>query len=41
MTSENVSESKAVEPAKAVSPKTVDDQLIDELVDRARPRACN
>ncbi|MFG2730621.1 hypothetical protein [Streptomyces canus] len=36
MTSENVSESKAVEPTKAASPKTVDDQLIDELVGRAQ-----
>lgn len=34
-TSENVSESKAAEPTKAASPKTVDDQLIDELVGRA------
>jgi putative transposase len=36
MTSENVSESEAVEPTKAVSAKAVDDQLIDELVGRAR-----
>ena len=35
-TSENVSESKAAEPTKAASPKTVDDQLIDELVGRAQ-----
>jgi transposase-like protein len=36
MTSENVSESEAVEPTKAVSAKAVDDQLIDELVGRAQ-----
>src|SRR5215208_6077869 len=36
MTSENVSESEAVEPAKGVSVKAVDDQLIDELVGRAQ-----
>ena len=36
MTSENVSDSEAVEPEKAVSAKAVDDQLIDELVGRAQ-----
>ncbi|MFF4283687.1 IS256 family transposase [Streptomyces kronopolitis] len=36
MTSENVSESEAVESAETVSAKAVDDQLIDELVGRAR-----
>ncbi|GAA2558360.1 hypothetical protein GCM10010423_70300 [Streptomyces levis] len=36
MTSENVSESQAVEPMEAASPKAVDDQLIDELVGRAQ-----
>lgn len=36
LTSENVSESEAVEPAKGVSVKAVDDQLIDELVGRAQ-----
>lgn len=36
MTSENVSESRAVETVKAVSMKAVDDQLIDELVHRAQ-----
>ncbi|MGM9441991.1 transposase [Streptomyces murinus] len=36
MTSENVSESGAVGPVKAVSVKAVDDQLTDELVHRAR-----
>ncbi|WP_267890330.1 hypothetical protein [Streptomyces sp. XY152] len=36
MTSENVSESEAVEPTKAVSAKAMDDQLIDELVSRAQ-----
>jgi putative transposase len=37
MTSENVAESEAVEPTKAVSAEVVDDQLIDELV--GRPQA--
>ncbi|MFD6552598.1 transposase, partial [Streptomyces sp. NPDC058398] len=36
MTSENVSESGAVESSKAVSARAVDDQLIDELVHRAQ-----
>ncbi|MFE4054423.1 transposase [Streptomyces sp. YIM B13518] len=36
MTSENVSESEAGEPTKAVSAKAMDDQLIDELVSRAQ-----
>ncbi|MGW2786641.1 IS256 family transposase [Streptomyces populi] len=36
MTSENVSESGAVEPSKAVSVKAVDDQLVDELVHLAQ-----
>ncbi|WP_262505850.1 hypothetical protein [Streptomyces sp. TRM68367] len=36
MTTENVSESEAVAPTKAVSAKAVDDQLIDELVGRAQ-----
>ena len=36
MTSENVSESGAGEPMKAVSATAVDDQLIDELVGRAQ-----
>lgn len=36
MTSENVTEDEAVEPAAAVSAKAVDDQLIDELVGRAQ-----
>ncbi|GAA2566229.1 transposase [Streptomyces fimbriatus] len=36
MTSENVSESEAGEPMKAVSATAVDDQLIDELVGRAQ-----
>ncbi|MBX9398997.1 transposase, partial [Streptomyces sp. TRM72054] len=36
MTSENVAEYEAVESAAAVSTKAVDDQLIDELVSRAR-----
>ncbi|WP_419249016.1 hypothetical protein [Streptomyces canus] len=41
MTSENVSESEALEPTKAVSVKAVDDQLIDELVHRAQSRVCS
>lgn len=36
MTSKSVSESKAIEPTKAVSAKAVDDRLIDELVGRAQ-----
>ena len=36
MTSENMSEAEAVEPAEAVPAKAVDDQLIDELVGRAQ-----
>ncbi|MEY9484221.1 hypothetical protein RKD26_000015 [Streptomyces calvus] len=36
MTSENVSQSKVIEPTKAVSAKAVHDRLIDELVGRAR-----
>jgi putative transposase len=36
MTSENLSEAEAVEPANAVPPKAVDDQSIDELVRRAQ-----
>ncbi|MER6557448.1 hypothetical protein ABT300_06710 [Streptomyces sp. NPDC001027] len=36
MTSENVSGSESVEPMEAVRAKAVDDQLIDELVGRAR-----
>ncbi len=36
MSSENVSGSEAVEPVEAVRAKAVDDQLIDELVGRAR-----
>ncbi|MGC4987007.1 transposase [Streptomyces sp. DT193] len=36
MTSENVSGSEAVESAAAASAKTVDDQLIDEVVGRAQ-----
>lgn len=36
MTSENVSESEAVEPTRAAAAKAVDDQLIDELVGRAQ-----
>lgn len=36
MPSENMSESEAVEPTKAASAKAMDDQLIDELVGRAR-----
>ncbi|MGX1309892.1 hypothetical protein RKD24_006655 [Streptomyces calvus] len=36
MTSDNVSESKAIEPTKAVSAKAVHDRLTDELVGRAR-----
>ncbi len=36
MTSENVAEHEAAELAAAVSAKAVDDQLIDELVSRAR-----
>lgn len=34
MTSENVSESEGAESASAVSPKAVDDRLIDEMVHR-------
>lgn len=41
MGSENVSGPGAVEPAKAVPVKAVDDQLIDDLVGRPRPRACS
>jgi hypothetical protein len=36
MTSENVAEQETVESAAAVSAKAVDDQLIDELVNRAQ-----
>ncbi|MEV6963087.1 hypothetical protein AB0M97_28780 [Streptomyces sp. NPDC051207] len=36
MTSENVAEDEVGEAAVAVSAKAVDDQLIDELVSRAR-----
>ncbi|WP_223188439.1 hypothetical protein [Streptomyces sp. TRM68416] len=36
MTSENVAEHEAVEPAADVSAKAVDDQLIDELVSQAQ-----
>lgn len=36
MTSENVAEQEAVESAAAMSAKAMDDQLIDELVSRAR-----
>ncbi|CAL9667301.1 hypothetical protein SUDANB176_07289 [Streptomyces sp. enrichment culture] len=36
MTSGNVAESETAEPARAASAKPVDDQLIDELVGRAR-----
>jgi hypothetical protein len=39
MTREDVSESQAVEPVRAVSAKAVDDQLIDELVSRAQTGA--
>lgn len=38
MTSENVAEQDAAEPAATVSAKAVDDQLIDELVSRAQAR---
>ncbi len=41
MTGENVTEHEAAESAAAVSAKAVDGQLIDELVSRARPRACS
>jgi hypothetical protein len=41
MTSENVTDPKSVESAEVVSAKAVDDQLIDELVHRARPRVCS
>jgi putative transposase len=36
MTSENVAEPKTAEAAAAAPAKTVDDQLIDELVGRAQ-----
>jgi transposase-like protein len=36
MTSENVAESESVEAAKPHRTRAVDDQLIDELVDRAQ-----
>ncbi|MEU3510294.1 hypothetical protein ABZ733_20805 [Streptomyces longwoodensis] len=36
MTSENVAEQETVESAAAVPVKAVDDQLIDELVNRAQ-----
>ncbi|MFJ8364190.1 hypothetical protein [Streptomyces sp. NPDC093984] len=40
MASENVAEREAVEPTEAVPAKSVDDQLIDELVGRAQA-VCN
>ncbi|WP_326750758.1 hypothetical protein OH738_39300 [Streptomyces hirsutus] len=41
MTGENVTEHETVVPAAGVSAKTVDDQLIDELAGRPRPRRCS
>ncbi|MFF0109697.1 hypothetical protein ACFYP8_32700 [Streptomyces hirsutus] len=41
MTSENATEHETVVPAAGVSAKTVDDQLVDELVGRPRPRGCS
>nr|WP_245936511.1 hypothetical protein [Streptomyces cahuitamycinicus] len=36
MTSNNVTEAESVEPSEAAPAKSVDDQLIDELVGRAQ-----
>ncbi|GEM_PF-3746849 len=41
MTSNNVTEPENVEAAEPLSAKSVDDQLIDELVGGPRPRACS
>ncbi|MER5227856.1 hypothetical protein ABT032_47455 [Streptomyces flaveus] len=41
MTSENVTEPGSVESDELRSARSVDDQLIDELVGRLSPRACN